>query len=211
MTFAVYCITNTHNGRRYFGSSTCPARRWREHKSKLRSGKHANPALQNAWNKYGSECFVFSVVSTHETESAMRRAECRAIANFGLRRSYNIRPDSRSNRGYRHSEKTKARISASLKGRDTLSPEARERAAASLRGQPKAPHVVDALRKANRKLWQERGPEMRRKCRKLSDTEVIELRKQIAAGENYGALSEQYGLSRPAITLIKQRKRYADV
>ena len=58
----VYCIEHIDSGTKYIGSSNNIQQRWREHKSHLRRNKHVNRWLQRAWNKYGEDTFVFSVV-----------------------------------------------------------------------------------------------------------------------------------------------------
>lgn len=47
----IYAIT-TPNGTRYIGSSNKIERRWHEHRSNLRHGKHHSARLQAAWNKH---------------------------------------------------------------------------------------------------------------------------------------------------------------
>jgi group I intron endonuclease len=58
-TSGVYSITNTVSGKRYYGSSVDMDKRRLKHWSDLRSGKHKNPHLQAAWNKYGETAFEF--------------------------------------------------------------------------------------------------------------------------------------------------------
>lgn len=58
----VYKITNRANGKFYVGSSKDIKNRWYQHKIKLDSGTHGNPHLQNAWNLYGGESFLFEVI-----------------------------------------------------------------------------------------------------------------------------------------------------
>jgi len=48
----IYAIT-TPNGSQYVGSSIKIERRWHEHRSTLRHGKHHSERLQDAWNKHG--------------------------------------------------------------------------------------------------------------------------------------------------------------
>jgi len=59
---SVYAITNVKNGMKYIGGASYPAQRWYEHKSALRLGTHRNANLQSDWNKYGENCFVFSIL-----------------------------------------------------------------------------------------------------------------------------------------------------
>lgn len=58
----IYQIRNVFNGRVYIGSSFDIAARWREHKYDLRMNRHRNQHLQNAYNKYGKDAFVYEVL-----------------------------------------------------------------------------------------------------------------------------------------------------
>ena len=58
----IYKIVNTINGYFYVGSSVQLQERWRQHKKLLVENKHINPKLQNAWNSYGADAFVFQVL-----------------------------------------------------------------------------------------------------------------------------------------------------
>jgi ribosomal protein S27E len=71
----VYKITNIVNGKFYVGSSNNVKSRWYQHKSKLRENRHGNTHLQNAWNLYGEENFVFEVIEECEPEFQFEREQ----------------------------------------------------------------------------------------------------------------------------------------
>ncbi|MBT9788673.1 hypothetical protein GPK90_04850 [Clostridium sp. MCC344] len=58
----VYQIKNVANGKIYIGSSKDIFTRWKQHKAKLNKNAHVNEHLQKAWNKYGENNFIFSIV-----------------------------------------------------------------------------------------------------------------------------------------------------
>ena len=58
----VYQIRNIINEMVYIGSSIDIATRWREHEYDLRTNQHRNKHLQNAYNKYGKDAFVYEVL-----------------------------------------------------------------------------------------------------------------------------------------------------
>lgn len=58
----IYSIINNANNKCYIGQSFNIALRFSQHKSKLKKNKHANKHLQNAWNKYGENCFKFEII-----------------------------------------------------------------------------------------------------------------------------------------------------
>jgi len=51
-----------NNGKFYIGSSKDLCRRGAEHLNFLSQGKHCNKHLQNAFNKYGKESFIFEII-----------------------------------------------------------------------------------------------------------------------------------------------------
>lgn len=61
----IYMIKNEINGNFYIGSSKNINKRWTQHKSDLKGGKHKNIHLQRSYNKYGN---VFSYSILEETD-----------------------------------------------------------------------------------------------------------------------------------------------
>lgn len=62
MSIGIQKIENLINGSIYIGQSIDIEKRWSTHISILNQNNHYNAHLQNAWNKYGSENFQFSIV-----------------------------------------------------------------------------------------------------------------------------------------------------
>jgi len=62
ITIFIYTITNKINNRVYVGQTNNFKRRMHEHKNILRSNAHSNPYLQEDYNLYGEENFVFEIV-----------------------------------------------------------------------------------------------------------------------------------------------------
>lgn len=69
----VYLITCKVNNKKYVGCSNNIDRRWAWHRSNLRNGTHHNQHLQRAWNKYGSEAFVFTLLEETDVDSRFDR------------------------------------------------------------------------------------------------------------------------------------------
>jgi group I intron endonuclease len=88
MTAGIYCIENTINNKKYIGKSKNINNRFRYHKRKLKNNIHENSHLQNSWNKYGSDCFLFYVIE-----------ECDELVLSEKEKSYIIHFNSKNN-GY---------------------------------------------------------------------------------------------------------------
>ena len=59
----IYGIRNLLNGKVYIGKTGMNfGDRWDSHRSLLNNGKHDNPHLQKAWDKYGQDNFEFIII-----------------------------------------------------------------------------------------------------------------------------------------------------
>jgi group I intron endonuclease len=116
-TSGIYLITNQINGNRYIGSSVKVIKRWKNHQYLLKLNQHKNTHLQNAWNLYGAEVFDFSVL----TECIAERRVLLELEQYYIdlhQPEYNICPTAGSRLGSKASEETKARMSASMVGKN---------------------------------------------------------------------------------------------
>jgi len=84
----------------------------------LHRGKHHNPHLQNAWNLYGEENFIFFVLHRFSTIEEAINCEQNYLDQFvGKKYCYNASQDTESIMlGRKHSIKTKIKISQSKLG-----------------------------------------------------------------------------------------------
>jgi len=124
----VYLIENTINKKKYVGSTTTslPSRR-RAHLNGY--NKNHRPIYEDV-KKYGESAFKFSVLSTHNSYEDMRDSEIRFILKLKtIERGYNKiassqgkKPDyfgeivRKNKTGFKHSAKSKKRISDSKRG-----------------------------------------------------------------------------------------------
>lgn len=72
----IYVIRCIFEDKVYIGSSVDINRRWTEHRSKLNTQKHANKQLQEDWDCYGDESFIFEVI---EETTELIKAEQRYL------------------------------------------------------------------------------------------------------------------------------------
>lgn len=115
MKSGVYVIENGITGQRYIGGSINLVRRKSNHIGGLNRGKHENGRLQNAWNKYGPSAFTFRVLFFCAPEH-VEWFEQRALDVFGIGNGYNLRPDTRTFRGYQYTAEQRAARSRRAKG-----------------------------------------------------------------------------------------------
>lgn len=141
----VYIIENSSNGKVYVGSSIDVPVRLNRHRSRLRSGKHENDHLQKAWNKHGEGAFRFWVAEECAPEERVAREQWWLDMFEPFReRGYNICRNANGTTGFRHSDGTKAFISALNTGRKHT-PEELEKISRSQRGRPKSQAWKDRM------------------------------------------------------------------
>ena len=72
----IYYIQNKVNGKRYIGSSVNLRRRISKHFSLLANNRHHNHPLQNAYNKYGPEKFIYGILEVCNKEDTLTIEQC---------------------------------------------------------------------------------------------------------------------------------------
>jgi group I intron endonuclease len=137
MTSGVYKIINNYDNKEYIGSSKEIERRWKDHVRSLRKGKHDNPYLQYAWNKYGEENFSFEVI-IEVPEDCLLEEEDKFLTRDKTR-SYNIcekagKPPPRTESTYTRTPEMRKAQSERSKGH-IKTKEQIQKQADSLRGQ----------------------------------------------------------------------------
>lgn len=114
MASGIYQIENRINGKRYIGSAVRLSHRRKQHLSDLRCGRHCNPHLQAAFDKYGEHEFAFEVLGQVPSDNLIVR-EQHYLDTLGP--EYNIAPTAGNQLGYRHSQETRRKISESGSGK----------------------------------------------------------------------------------------------
>ena len=136
----VYKIVNTRNNNLYIGLSRDILKRFKQHKWKLNHNKHVNEHLQNAWNKYGEDAFCFEIIEECSEEKLNEREIywINFYGGYNNKNLYNMKDGGDSMKlssetiekirkanlgennhmfGKHLSEKTKRKLSESLKGK----------------------------------------------------------------------------------------------
>ena len=180
----VYLITNKINDKVYVGCSIDIHKRLKEHRNGLNLGNHRNRLLQNSWNKYGENSFLFDILVECDTDLLLSEENywCNVLLSHDRKYGYNIRmtsPEGKTslseetkkilsdlkkgkgsyNYGKKMSEETKKKISIALSGKKA-SEKSKTAAAENGRKSKGRKHSLDTRmkmseRKKNKKLSEE--------------------------------------------------------
>ena len=111
----VYMIKNILNNKCYIGSAKNIKHRLRQHLRDLLSEKHINKYLLRAFNKYGQDSFVYTILEKcDEDRHAILNAE---QVYLNMSPEYNYMKIAGTTTGYKHTEKTKKILSEKHKGK----------------------------------------------------------------------------------------------
>lgn len=110
----IYQIRNIIGGKIYIGSAINLEGRKRGHFSKLINGKHHSCYLQNAYNKYGENSFVFEILEYCEKECLIEREQFYIDA---LCPEYNIAPKAGSSLGVKYTAEARIKMSMAKIGK----------------------------------------------------------------------------------------------
>lgn len=178
-----YLIFNTKSKKCYIGSSKHISWRIYQHVRLLRFGRHINPHLQAAWNKYGEDAFEIKIVARCE-EKARFSIERTLVGSFdSMKNGYNLR----SPEDLEITEITRQRMSdATFGGRRPRT------------GSHSKKHTDQAKKKMSNKQTGENNA----RC-KLTDDQVDEIRVRISLGHKYKDIAKDFGVSQGHIGFIK--------
>jgi group I intron endonuclease len=159
MQGCIYLITNLVNGKKYVGqhNKPTPLKRFKRHI--WESKKEGKFALHQAINKYGQDNFICETLCICAVESLSNLeayyAEQYETYCWDNNPGYNMtlcgcRGSKGRKPGYKHSEKTIAKISKSLEGKKGITPseEHRKKISDALKGRVKTPEHLSKISKA---------------------------------------------------------------
>lgn len=109
----IYLITNIKNNYVYIGSCKNIKKRFANHRSKLNRGVHENYLLQKDFLKYGKDNFTFTILLNCDEEYLQKHEEKFFLKFLNV---YNIQPHAGSNRGNKHREGCKLKVSMANSG-----------------------------------------------------------------------------------------------
>jgi group I intron endonuclease len=213
MNSGIYKITNSANDNFYIGSAVDLKRRRARHFSELRHGKHNNQHLQAAWDLYGEQAFVFTILEYVAPGEALYEAEDKWMAgHVGAKYCYNIGMaaiapmlgkcgELSPTWGYRHTAAAKAKIAEASKGR-ICTKETRAKRSAAFKGRTVSEEQkaqISRTLSGEGNFWY---------GKKRPDSFAAKIRKAILATDGKGtqkeyqsiqALREELGLKPPTV------------
>ena len=113
MATAIYAIVNQTTRDMYVGSAMVVNRRWSAHRRALAKQCHHSSRLQRAHDKYGETHFDWEIIECVADKSKLIEREQFWINFFAP--AYNGRLVANSPLGTKHSDETRAKMSASAK------------------------------------------------------------------------------------------------
>ena len=209
----IYGIKNLINGKIYIGKTGMNfGDRWDSHRSLLNSGKHDNPHLQRAWDKYGQNNFEFIVIEDCNVDDLSDREKyyIKLYKDMGL--AYNIHDggDEGYNLGKHLSDETKRKIGEKNRinglGRKA-SDETKLKMSESHMGMKYTPMSEEGkknIQQAQQKYF-EQNP------KKLNVDDVIEIRRLHKDGLKYSEIAREYSVTCQCISDICNYKRWKQI
>lgn len=111
----IYAIKNLVSGKMYIGKSINILKRNHEHLYELRRNIHHSEHLQNAYNKYGENVFVFGVVEECNKEDLDKQEKYWIDYYDSYNKGYNCTIPNGYNQGHEWGEQEKIKLSATMR------------------------------------------------------------------------------------------------
>lgn len=174
----IYKIVNKIDNTFYVGSSINIYKRWYDHKWLLNKSKHHCEYLQNAWNKYGSNNFVFIVEKELlDASLSILIAEEQEVLDYCVMNEIKIYNTNK--KAVLTSEEARKKISLKLKNK-TVSDVTKKKIRKTLTGRKINPE--SAKKSAISRLGRQCSEETKQKIREKLKKQVVsaEMRKKIS-------------------------------
>lgn len=202
-TSGIYEIVCTENGRRYIGSAVNIDKRWRGHVLQLNEKRHHSRHLQRAWNKYGQAAFVFVVLEECMKGELILREQHYIDC---LKPAFNSRPQAASQLGYRHTDETRRKMSASR--RKDFSPmagkrhteESLRRISENRKGKGIGPRSEEVIAKCAARMREAKGA--------LGEAQVRAIKEMNAIGMRHADVAEKVGCSYWAVADVVRGRTF---
>jgi group I intron endonuclease len=191
----VYSITNLQTNQIYIGRSIDLKKRISKHKRMLRHNRHTNKHLQNSWNKYGEDMFIFNTILLAEPDK-LKELEQKYLDSLDYDKDFNISKDSSAPMyGRKHTKDAREKISKGNLGKKMLQ---------------SSKIAISKANTGSRRTDKQKELMSKRRSNKLSDEDVREIRKYSKNGLTSIQISAMYNVcSRYIRNIISfKRRRY---
>ncbi|MEJ7807147.1 MAG: GIY-YIG nuclease family protein [Telluria sp.] len=135
----IYAITRNGSAECYIGSAVNITERWRIHRRDLRNGKHHSRHMQRVHDKHGSGVLEYAILEHVDDRSQLIERE--QIWLDRLHPAYNTAKVAGSCLGVKHTDASRAAMSAGQRKRQPATTETRAKMSAALKGRKRAPHT----------------------------------------------------------------------
>lgn len=228
MNSGIYKITNIINKKFYIGSAVDFKRRKTKHLYTLKHDQGVNRILQNAWNKYGENSFMFELIEEVLDKSKLIEREQHYLD--ALKPVYNTCPKADSHLGAKYKLKNKRSAEHCKKISINAKARLKDPTRNSMYGKKHSKESIELMRKnkgpsdgKNNAFYGKKHSKStllkmslakkgKRSSRaKFSDDEVRQIRIFFNIYQRYDLLAETYGISISGARKIIAKVRYADV
>lgn len=147
MKKGIYKIICLGNNKFYIGSSKNIEKRISNHIKRLKKNSHINEFLQNAWNKYGENAFLFEVIEECSDELLLKREQFWMDITQCYNRDIGFNACKKADRptGYKHTEESKLKMSL-IKKKQLLNKEIKSNLVRKPKGFKQSQETKDKIR-----------------------------------------------------------------
>jgi group I intron endonuclease len=201
MKSGIYQISCKSSDDFYIGSAKNLNHRWNTHLYCLKNNKHHNIILQRKFNKYGEENFEFKILSKVPVEYLIKLEQW-FLDN--LNPSINIYKTAYSPIGFKHSEKTRRKLSEQKKGKS------RPKEIMNKLKEFNTGRSFSENHKNNLKLaYSQRKFKGNRTI--LNEEKVKEIKTLLKEGKSLSFIAKIYNISSPMVSRIKNNIAWKEI
>lgn len=200
----IYIITCLADNKVYIGSSVDVYSRWKRHRYDLKNNQHENQHLQNAYNKFGKEMFIFHLLEECKKTELVSREQhyLDTYKSWDKTNGFNKYQRAYSPKGWKMSDTQKRKISLALTGHLT-SKETRDKIGKAHKGKKMSKEAIEA----NRRWHTGRKQSEDNIAKRAREYSFIDKEGNIFKGRNLKRFAEKHKLHRGDLRDVLNGKR----
>jgi group I intron endonuclease len=207
----IYQIRNLVNNKIYVGSTENFGIRKKRHFYQLKKGNHTNIHLQNAYNKYGKESFIFEIIEYVKNKNDIIRYEQHFLNYFSMINSdglYNICFIAGNTTGRESSQETREKLSKIHLGKKKSKETRDMMSLAQIGNQKNLGKKHSPETKIKMGAWQKGSNNL---MAKLNEEQVSEIKKLLKENKKTSEICEIYNVTNGTIYAIKSGRNWKHV